>query len=170
MTKKRYLFIDAFNVIHAFGNLSRALYRSIDSAQEQLAERVGSIHDAEGIHIVLIFNSHFNSHSDFLKVDYPFGKKTFEFVYTPANLSVDEVVSQLLACISESARMTVASNDATVRESARINGAIAISAEDLYSWVCACERRLIKDAERLRMINDKEWSRNIQQHPKVLKR
>ncbi len=166
MAKKRYLFVDAFNVMHAFGNLSRAFYKGIDSARDQLADKVGSIHDAEGIHTILILSGS----SDLLKIDYPLGKKTFEYVYTPTNLSTDDVVNQLLACISGSTRTTVASNDAKVRESARINGAIAISAEDLYNWVCACERRLIKDAECWRMLNENKWNHSKQRQPELLRR
>ena len=164
VAKKRYLFIDAFNVMHAFEDLARTFYRSMDSARDKLTERVASIHEAEGIHTVLIFGSR----SDLLEVDYPFGNKTFEFVYSPANLSTNKVVEQLLNCISEPARITVASNDAIVRESARANGAIAISAEDLYNWVCSCERRLVKDVERWRTINEKEWSSSIQRPPALL--
>lgn len=152
--------------MHAFENLSRAFYKGIDSARDQLAERVGSIHDAEGIHTVLILGGN----SNLLKIDYPFGKKTFEYVYAPTDLSADEVVNQLLACISGPARTTVASNDAKVREAARVNGAIAISAEDLYNWVCACEKRLIKDAECWRMINEKKWNPSKQRQPELLRR
>ena len=71
MSAKRYLFIDAYNVIHAIGDLRKALGKSLDSARDQLAERVVSIHDAEGVHTVLILDSR----SEALTIDHPFGKK-----------------------------------------------------------------------------------------------
>ncbi len=157
MSAKRYLFIDAYNVIHAIGDLRKALGKSLDSARDQLAERVVSIHDAEGVHTVLILDSR----SEALTIDHPFGKKTFEFVYAPARLSADGVIERLLTRVAESANVTVASNDAMVRESARVNGAIAISANDLIDWICACEQRLIQDSERRRKLNEKKWKNGI---------
>ncbi|MGK0176928.1 MAG: putative RNA-binding protein with PIN domain [Lentimonas sp.] len=158
MTAKRYLFIDAYNVIHAVEDLRKALDKSLDSARDQLAERAVSIHDAEGIHTVLILDSSRQS----LAVDHPYGKKTFEFVYAPARLSADGVIEQLLTRVAEPANVTVASNDAMVCESARVNRAVAISANDLLDWICACERRLIQDAERRRKLNEKAWRNGIE--------
>ena len=157
MSAKRYLFIDAYNVIHAIEDLRKALDKSLDSARDQLAERVVSIHDAEGVHTVLILDSS----SEALTVDHPLGKKTFEFVYAPARLSADGVIERLLTRVSEPGNITVASNDAMVRESARVSGAIAISANDLMDWICACERRLIRDSERRRRLNDRKWKNSI---------
>ena len=68
----------------------------------------------------------------------------------------------MLGRISKFARATVASNDAIVRESARMNGAIAISAEDLYDWIRACDRRLMKKVERRRTINEEAWSSGME--------
>lgn len=159
MGGKRYLLIDAYNVIYAVDELRRALTNDgAECARDKLAERAVSIHDAEGIHTVLILDSR----SEALEVDYPFGKKTFEFVYAPARLSADGVIERLVARVAEPARVTVASNDAMVRESARANGAIAISSQDLLVWVHACERRLIQDAERRRKANEKKWRNGIE--------
>ena len=128
-----------------------------DCARDRLAERAVSIHDAEGVHTVLVLDSRNES----LEIDHPFGKKSFEFVYAPARLSADGVIERLVARIAEPSRVTVASNDAMVRESARVSGAIAISASDLYDWIGACERQLIQDAERRRKTNEKEWRNGI---------
>lgn len=151
------MIIDAFNVIHSVGDLRRALYKSLHSARDQLAERVASIHDVEGIHIILVFDGRNES----LEVEHPFDKKTFEYVYSPSGLSADGVIERLLVSVPDYARTTVASNDAAVRESARANGAIAITAGDLYDWICACERRLMRDVEHNRKLNNSEWRNGI---------
>ena len=52
--------------------------------------------------------------------------------------------------------------DAMVRESERVNGAITMSADDLFDWICACERRLMQDAERRRKLNEQEWKNGIE--------
>lgn len=156
--KSRYLFVDAYNVIHAIEELREALSRSLDGAGDRLIERVMPIHDAEGIHVVLVFDSS----SELLKVSHPLGRKTFEVVYAPARITADGVIEQLLTRIAEPANVTVASNDSMVCESARVNGAIAISADDLFDWICICEKRLIQDAERRRKIDAKEWRNGIE--------
>ena len=158
VAEKRYLLVDAYNVIHAVEDWHRVLTdEGADCARDHLAERVVSSHDAEGIQTVLVFDSRGES----LEVDYPFGKKTFECVYAPAKLSADGVIERLVAGIPKPAHVTVASNDNMVRESARVNGAIAISAEDLLDWICASERHLIQDTERRRKANEKAWRHGI---------
>ena len=153
MTAKRYLFIDAYNVIHATEDLRRILNTDLDSACNRLTERVTAIHDAETIHTVLVFDSRNES----LEVDHPLGKKTFECVYAPAGLSADGVIEQLVTRVAEPTHVTVASNDALVRESARASGAIAIGSKDLFDWIYACEQRLVQDAQRRSKTNEKEW-------------
>ena len=155
--KKRYLFIDAYNVIHATKALRKTLDYSLDSARDQLAERVMSIHNADSVHTVLVLDSQ----RDSLEVSHPLGKKTFELVYAPGWLSADGVIERLLTRISEPADVTVASNDAMVREAARVNGAVTISANELFDWVCACEKRLTRTAEQRCKANEKEWKNGI---------
>ena len=158
MAAKHYLLIDAYNVIHAVEDWCSALVNEgADCARDQLAERVVSIHDAEGVHTVLVLDSR----SESLKVDHPFSKKTFEFVYAPARLTADGVIEQLVTRIAKPTRVTVVSNDAMVRESARVNGAIVIGSEDLLDWIGACERQLFQDGERRRKANEKEWRNGI---------
>lgn len=158
VVKKHYLFVDAFNIIHAVSDLRRALHKSLDNARDKLTERVASIHDAEGIHTVLIFDSS----GDAMEIEHPFDKKTFECIFAPSKFTADGIIERLLTRVPKSARTTVASNDSMVRESARVNGAVAISADDLYSWIFACERRLIHNVERQRFFNNEEWGNDME--------
>ena len=158
MTAKRYLLIDAYNVIHANANLRRALGRSLDVARDLLAEKVLAIHNVEGIHTILVLDSRHES----LEVEHPFGQQSFELVYAPARLSADGVIEQLLNRVTETAHVTVASNDGMVRECARANGAIAIGCADLLDWACACERRFAQDAQQRKRKNELEWKNGIE--------
>ena len=153
----RYLFIDAYNVIHANEDLRRVLNKDLDNVRNRLAERVSAIHDAEGVHTVLALDSNRTS----LEVEYPFGKKSFEFVYAPARLSADGVIEQLLTRVKDPANVTVASNDAMVRECARVNKAISITAQELFDWASSCEQRLLRDAEQRRKAGKAEWRNGI---------
>ena len=156
--KSRYLLVDAYNVIHAVEDLREALDNSLDSACDQLAERLMSIHDADDIHTVLVFDGRGESP----EVSHPPGVRTFERVYAPAGMTADGVIEQLLTRIAEPESVTVASEDALVRESTRVSGAIAISAGDLLDWINACEQRLIQDAEQRRKASEKEWRNGIE--------
>ena len=152
-----YLFIDAYNVICATDALYKVMLGSLDAARDQLAEAVRSIHDAEGLHVVLVLDSR----QDSLQVEHPYKVKTFEFVYAPADVSADGVIERLVARVEESVNTTVVSNDRMIRESARANGALAIRPEALLEWARACEMRLLRDAHRRRDINEKEFRNSI---------
>ena len=152
-----YLFIDAYNVICATNALHKVMLCSLDAARDQLAEAVRSIHDAEGLHVVLVLDS--RQHS--LQVKHPYKVKTFEFVYAPADLSADGVIERMVARVEKSVDTTVVSNDRMVRESARANGALALRPEGLLEWARACEMRLLSDAHRRKDINEKEFRNSI---------
>ena len=151
-----YLFIDAYNVIYATNTLHKVMLGSLDAARDQLAEAVRSIHDAEGLHVVLVMDSR----QDSLQVEHPYKVKTFEFVYAPADVSADGVIERMVARVEKSVDVTVVSNDLMVRESVRANGALALRPEGLLEWARACKMRLLRDAHRRKDINEKEF-RNI---------
>ena len=151
-----YLFIDAYNVIYATNTLHKVMLGSLDAARDQLAEAVRSIHDAEGLHVVLVMDSR----QDSLQVEHPYKVKTFEFVYAPADVSADGVIERMVARVEKSVDVTVVSNDRMVRESARANGALALRPEGLLEWARACKMRLLRDAHRRKDIDEKEF-RNI---------
>jgi predicted RNA-binding protein with PIN domain len=149
--------IDAYNVICATADLREALRENLDRARDLLAERVLSIHDAEGIRTALILDSR----NDSLEVDHPFGKKTFEYIYAPAALSGDGVIERIVARVSNPADVTVVSNDNMVRESIRANGANAFTPEELFEWARGCEVRLMQDAQRRRKENARIWKNGL---------
>jgi hypothetical protein len=56
-SKMRYLLIDAYNVICATDALREVMQGKLDTARDQLAEIVRSIHDAEAVHVALVLDS-----------------------------------------------------------------------------------------------------------------
>ena len=52
----RYLLIDAYNVICATDSLREIMQGKLDSARDQLAEIVRSIHDAESVHVLSLIH------------------------------------------------------------------------------------------------------------------
>lgn len=153
----RYLLIDAYNVIHATDSLREAMRGHLDSARDQLAEAVRSIHDAEGIRVALILDSR-NSR---LEVEHPYKVKSFEYVYAPAEVSADGVIERIVARAKVPGEVTVVSNDRMVRESVRASGALALRPDELFEWAHGCENRLAQDARRRSAANAKDFRNGI---------
>lgn len=144
MSERRYLLIDAYNVIHATDPLRKLMAGQLDLARDQLAEMVRPIHDAEAIRVALILDSRNES----LEVEHPFGARTFEYLYAPAALTADGVIERIVKRVREPSGVSVVSNDNMVREATRASGAMALRPEELFSWAQACETRLRQDTRR----------------------
>jgi predicted RNA-binding protein with PIN domain len=153
----RYLLIDAYNVICATDSLREIMQAELDTARDQLAEIVRSIHDAEGVHVALVLDSR----KDTLEVEHPYKVKTFEYLYAPAALSADGVIERMVARVNNPHDSTVVSNDRMVRESVRANGAIALRPEELFEWARGCEARLVQDARRRNAANAKNFKNGL---------
>lgn len=153
----KHLLIDAYNVICATDTLRSTMHDNLDAARDQLAQQVRSIHDAEGVRIAIVLDSH----NDKLQVEHPYKKKSFEYVYAPASVSADGVIERMVARISQPSDTTVVSNDRMVRESIRASGANALRPEELFEWAAACELRLVQDARRRNTANAKEFRNGL---------
>lgn len=157
MSASRYLLIDAYNVICATEALRERLQENMDCARDELAEIVASIHDAEGVRVALILDSR----NDLLEVEYPFKKKTFEYLYAPAALTADGVIERILRRVKKPSGVSVVSNDNLVRETTRSVGAMALRPEELFEWARACDSRLMQDAARRRQENAQAWHNGL---------
>ena len=153
----RYLLIDAYNVICATDSLREIMQGKLDTARDQLAEIVLSIHDAEAVHVALVLDSR----NDKLEVEHPYKVKTFEYLYAPAALSADGVIERMVARLKNPKDTSVVSNDRMVRESVRANGAIALRPEDLFEWARGCESRLVQDNRRRNAANAKDFKNGL---------
>ncbi len=154
----RYLLIDACNVIYATNHLREALQENMDVARDRLAETVCHIHDAEGVRVALILDSQ----NDLLKVEHPYGKKTFEYIYAPAALTGDGVIERIIRRVKHPTEISVVSNDNLVREATRSTGAIALRPEELFEWAYACRNRLQQDAIRRCKSNAEEFGTGLE--------
>ena len=153
----RYLLIDAYNVICATDSLREIMQGKLDTARDQLAKIVRSIHDAESVHVALVLDSR----NDKLEVEHPYKVKTFEYLYAPAALSADGVIERMVARVKNPHDTSVVSNDRMVRESVRANGAIALRPEDLFEWARGCESRLVQENCRRNAVNAKDFRNGL---------
>jgi predicted RNA-binding protein with PIN domain len=153
----RYLFVDAWNVVHALPRLSKRFSAGLDCARDALAQMVEPIHQAEAIHVVLVFDSR----QDTVQTEHPLGVNTFEYLYAPASLSADGAIERMVARLQDPSQSTVISNDAMVRESIRSMGANALSPQELADWARACEERQRQGLSVMRRKNERNWGQRL---------
>ena len=158
MANTRYLLVDAYNVIHADPALRALLREGVDRARDALAERIRAIHDAEGVHTVVVLDGR----GDRAEVEHPHGSNSFEFLYAPAALTADGAIERMVARGREPGEMRVVSQDRMIREAVRAMGAVALTAEELFEWARACELRLEQDLRRRRKRQAAEWRNGIE--------
>lgn len=157
MRDGHYLLVDAYNVIFATDRLRSLIVHKQDAARDQLAELVRFIHDAEGVRVALVLDSR----NEGLEVEYPFGKKTFEYLYAPASLTADGVIERIIQRARDPAKITVVSNDNLVREATRSVGSIALRSEELMEWSEICEKRLEHSTIRHNAKNAKSFRNGL---------
>lgn len=153
----RYLFVDAWNVVHALPQLNKLMASGLDCARDALAQMVEPIHQAEAIHVVLVFDSR----QDTVQTEHPLGVKTFEYLYAPAALSADGAIERMVARLQDPSQSTVISNDAMVRESIRSSGANALNPQELADWAKACELRQQQGLLTMRRKNERNWGQRL---------
>ena len=103
----RHLLIDAYNVICATDSLREIMQGKLDTARDQLAEIVRSIHDAESVHVALVLESR----NEKLEAEHPSKVKTFQYLYVPAATSADGVIESMVSRVTHTPDTTDVSND-----------------------------------------------------------
>lgn len=134
---QEHLLIDGYNLLHAWPETQRLLRRDIDGAREHFLNTVRIIHDIGGVQTTVVFDGRGSKP----EIEYPGDSETFAVVYSPAGLSADGVIEQLVAAAKHPAACTVASRDNLVAESIRASGAVVLTPEGLRNWVERCERQ-----------------------------
>ena len=156
MAECEHLLIDGYNLVHALPESREALSSSgIEAARQQLASMVRIIHDFEGIRTTIVFDG---KGSD-IEIERPSGQLTFSFLYSPAAMTADAVIEQLVQASPAPQRITVASGDNMVRQSTSAAGAFTIGPGDLADWVRSCQIRQCEMLKRRSEEISKNWRR-----------
>lgn len=140
MNNERTLIVDGYNVIYASDWLKHLMPKNKVRARELLAEKIKAIHSVESVRVMLIFDSS----NERIEIEYPYGDKSFEFVFAPHSLTADGVIERILVRMNQGDQVSVISNDNLVREATRSNGSVALRPQDLFDWIESSEKRLIE--------------------------
>ncbi len=153
MAECEHLLIDGYNLVHALPDVREALEIGIEAARQQLADTVRIIHDLEGIRTTLVFDGK----GEDMEIERPSGQLTFSYLFSPATLTADAVIEQLVRSSSSPQTITVASGDNMVRESTAAAGALTIGPNGLADWLCSCQKRQAEQLKRRSEKVDREW-------------
>lgn len=154
---EKYLLIDGSNILHAWPELRLLLRRERDVAREKLLQMVRVIHDAEQVRLTLVFDGRGSE----LAIEHPGDLKTFSLVFTPAGMTADDAIEQLVGKAADPAACIVATDDRAERQTIEATGAASISAEELLGWVTRTEQRQQTQLASQRGKNEKLWKHKI---------
>lgn len=154
---EKHLLIDGSNILHAWQELRLLLRRERDVAREKLARMVRVIHDAEQVRLTLVFDGRGSE----LVVEHPGDIKTFSLVFTPAGMTADDAIEQLVGKSADPAMCIVATDDRAERQTIEATGAAGISAEELRAWMVRTEQRQQTQLASQRWKNEKIWKNKI---------
>lgn len=158
MDYSRHLLIDAYNVIHQWPELRRALRRGSATAREALGATVRVLHDHERIRVTLVFDGQGRE----IEVERPGQLLTFSYVYSSSTLSADDVIERMVGAAPDPSIYVVVTNDLAERHTIEALGASALSPDDLQAWVAATEKAVATKIHTHRKRVDADWKNKLE--------
>jgi len=152
---EKHLLVDAANVIHAWPELRALLKRDRESARSQLIQRLGAVHDSEGVRVTIVIDGRGRE----LVVEYPSRQDTLSVIYTPASRTADDVIEHLVGRSAEPSTCEVATADQAERSTIEATGAVWVPPADLRARVERAEQRLASKVSGLNRANAQDWGR-----------
>lgn len=150
-----HILVDGSNVIHAWPELRSLLRRDKSAAREQLVacllvllpeacDRLTVVFDGRGADLV---------------VEHPHGPDSVAVIYTPAGLTADDVIEQLVGRAADPQGCLVATGDQSERATVEAGGARWCGPSELAARVERAETRQDGRVNRLNRDAQKEWRR-----------
>jgi predicted RNA-binding protein with PIN domain len=152
---EKHLLVDGSNVMHAWPSLRALLKRDRDAARAALSKAVRVLHDVEQWRVTVVFDGRGAD----LTVEHPAGAATFSHVFTPAGLTADDAIEQLVGQAASPSDVYVATDDRAERQTIEALGASPLSADELESRVRAADERQRARVAGLHRQNDQDWQR-----------
>lgn len=151
-----HLVIDAWNAIHASGELLNLLKTSQEAARARLAEIVAPIHDFGGVRVTLVYDGK----GENISIVRPSGFLSFSEVFTPSVLSADELIEQLCANSKNPREIMVVTRDNMIRLTASSFGSFAMTPTELFDMASRARNNLLGSTRQNNLRNEREWKTN----------
>lgn len=146
MESQTHLIVDGFNVAHAWGMGRRLSGRWVDEVASGILEELKDLHDTKGWRVTVVLDGQGNE----TDIQHPFGDESFSLLFSPASLTADAVIEQMVSGSERPEAIQVATRDRAVVHSVEASGAEAISPSAL--------REEVKRIRRLKAARTKKSS------------
>jgi predicted RNA-binding protein with PIN domain len=150
----KHLLIDGYNVIHAWPGLKKVLLREgAAAARERLCEAARVLHDFEKIRVSFVFDGR----GERIEIERPGRQLTFSVVFSPAAMTADGVIEQLVGKAEDPGLILVATSDGLERQTVEALGAKWLSPRDLEVWIKRARDHQDRELTRRKGANDNKW-------------
>lgn len=153
MSADGHLLIDGSNVMHAWPELKALLRRDRNAARSRLSLAAAVLHDVEGLRVTIVFDGRSAESS----VEQPFGRDGFVHIHTPAGVTADDVIVQLVRRAKRPQDCLVATDDRGERQAVEALGAATISTDDLAARIERAGTRQRARLDASRRETDRRW-------------
>ena len=136
MAENEHLLIDGYNLIYAWPDLRKTLAIDSIAVRTALADKVRVLHDFDGLRTTIVFDGC----GDRIEIERPSQEVTFSFLFTPSGMTADAVIEQLVGKSQAPQSITVATEDAMIRETIISLGAFWLPFRELQDRITYCEQ------------------------------
>lgn len=152
MSFEKHLLIDGPNVMHhwAGGQLRKD---AAPRARDRLVAAARGLHDAEQWRVTLVFDGR----GPELRIERPLAEPTFSCIDTPASLTADDVIEQLVGQAKIPGDCRVATADQAERRTIEALGAAWISPAELRAWIDRVAARQTRRLTRRQSEIEQSW-------------
>ena len=124
----------------------------------RLSEVMQVIHDCEEIRVSLVFDGK----GEQITVERPSELLTFSLLYTPAGMTADDLIEQMVGQAKDPGSFLVVTQDNHERLAVEASGGTTMSPRELDHWIKRCR---VRQTEKVRKISNKanlEWRNGIE--------
>ena len=132
-----HLLVDGSNVVQAWPGTRALAKRDREAAKALLLRRVAVLHDFSGWRVTVVFDGR----GETIAIEPVGGAADFACVHTPAGLTADDLIEQLVGRAAEPAGCLVATADHAERSTVEAAGAAWCSPEELEKRIDQADTR-----------------------------
>lgn len=148
--KKDYLLVDGYNIIFAWKELSELAKESLEAAKGRLITELCNYQGTKKINLILVFDAY--------KVEGGKGSVTKEggiyVVYTKEAETADQYIEKTTHELRKNCNVTVATSDGLEQVIIMSQGAMRLSATDLYREVMANNKAIKEKIEEIKPVKN----------------
>ena len=156
-TRRQYLLVDGYNVAHAWADINAVIARDIDAAAMLLVERLAVLHDGAECEVTIVFDGRGEKE----EIQRDKAGKLPCVIYSPAGVSADAIIEQIVARAPNADDFTVASRDNALVLSVHTYGGHTLRPEELAERVEREKKQLARTVVRRVRENGRDFGNKL---------